>query len=53
MEESIKQLRLWASQAKPPNARCINERKVWKKHCQNKRVEKPILEKIKNECEFI
>lgn len=48
MEESIKQLRLWASQAKPPNAAMYKRAKSMEKALDRiKRVEKPILENKK------
>ncbi|PTI29502.1 ABC transporter ATP-binding protein [Mammaliicoccus vitulinus] len=45
MEDSIKQLRLWASQAKPPNAAMYKRAKSMEKALDRiKRLDKPILE---------
>ena len=45
MEQSIKQLRIWASQAKPPNAAMYKRAKSMEKALNRiKRLEKPILE---------
>ncbi|GGI02913.1 ribosomal protection-like ABC-F family protein [Mammaliicoccus vitulinus] len=45
MEDSIKQLRLWASQAKPPNAAMYKRAKSMEKALVRiKRLDKPILE---------
>lgn len=45
MEQSIKQLRMWASQAKPPNAAMYKRAKSMEKALNRiKRFEKPILE---------
>lgn len=45
MEDSVKQLRLWASQAKPPNAAMYKRAKSMEKALDRiKRLDKPILE---------
>lgn len=45
MEQSIKQLRIWASQAKPPNAAMYKRAKSMEKALNRiKRLEKPVLE---------
>ena len=52
MEDSIKQLRLWASQAKPPNAAMYKRAKSMEKALNRiKRLDKPVLEN-KNECKL-
>lgn len=48
MEDSIKQLRLWASQAKPPNAAMYKRAKSMEKALNRiKRLDKPVLENKK------
>ncbi|WP_204179150.1 MULTISPECIES: ribosomal protection-like ABC-F family protein [unclassified Staphylococcus] len=48
IEDSIKQLRLWASQAKPPNAAMYKRAKSMEKALNRiKRVDKPVLENKK------
>lgn len=48
MKESIKQLRLWASQAKPPNAAMYRRAKSMEKALNRiKRLEKPVLDSQK------
>lgn len=53
MEQSIKQLRIWASQAKPPNAAMYKRAKSMEKALnRTKRLEKPILEADKMKFEL-
>lgn len=52
MKESIKQLRTWASQAKPPNAAMYRRAKSMEKALNRiERLEKPTLDSKKNEYE--